>query len=179
MKSTIYKLILGSLKIAFLSFGGGNAVVPIIHKEFVEKYGFVSDEEFKQAFILANTLPGPTISQLCAFAAYKVAGVWGVIVCLSVVLIPGPLLLVLSLSIIYNFVAKEDIIKFSLGIMPVIMAMLFVFTYQMIKKDRQVSYNWQIYIAILVVVLVALFMKINVAIIFFVLITLLGLIRVK
>ena len=45
-------------KIGAFTFGGGWAMIPIIEKEVVDKYGWLSKEEFLDALAVAQSLPG-------------------------------------------------------------------------------------------------------------------------
>lgn len=42
-----------------LGFGGGPSAIPLVHKEVVGTYQWMSDEEFADVLSIGNTLPGP------------------------------------------------------------------------------------------------------------------------
>lgn len=46
------------LKISFISFGGGNAIMPIAKRYSVEKYNWLTSAEFDEVVIMTNLLPG-------------------------------------------------------------------------------------------------------------------------
>ncbi|MDK2898632.1 MAG: chromate transporter, partial [Thermotoga sp.] len=58
------------LKVGFLSFGGGWAIVGILKNELVTG-GFLSPEEFSQAVSIAQMTPGPVAINLATYTGYK------------------------------------------------------------------------------------------------------------
>lgn len=46
------------LKIGFIGFGGGSALIPVIEDEVVEKDKIVSEEEFNDDVMIASITPG-------------------------------------------------------------------------------------------------------------------------
>ena len=61
------ELFLTFFKIGLFTIGGGYAMLPIIQKEVVEGKGWMTDEEFLDAFSLANSLPGPLATNSATF----------------------------------------------------------------------------------------------------------------
>ena len=46
------------LKIGFIGFGGGSALIPVIEKEVVEEQKLVSKKEYDKDVIVASITPG-------------------------------------------------------------------------------------------------------------------------
>ncbi len=84
----MFTLIWKFIKIGFLTFGGGSAAAPLIHKEFVEKSSVISDDEFIDIVSVANSLPGPSMPQMAAIVGYKQKGVIGASVAVIAIIIP-------------------------------------------------------------------------------------------
>src|ERR1035441_11123120 len=57
-------------------FGGGFALVPVLHQTLVEKLGWLSPQEFIDGVAISNLTPGP-ISVLATFAGYRLRGIAG------------------------------------------------------------------------------------------------------
>ena len=49
------------LKIGFIGFGGGSALIPVIEDEVVEKDKIVSEEEFNDDVMIASITPGAVL----------------------------------------------------------------------------------------------------------------------
>ncbi len=175
MSHILIKIIIASLKISFLSFGGGVAVISMIHKEFVERYSLISEDEFHKLVILANSLPGLVIVQLCVMISYTAYSYTGAIVAFSIIVFSGPLTLLAILILLSNYISQHNLKTFATAVIPTVMAMVFTFCINIIKKDRQKTYQWLYYYLIFFSVLILLFLKINIIAIFFPLIIILWL----
>ncbi|MCD6551027.1 chromate transporter [Thermotoga sp.] len=92
----MWKLALVFLKVGFLSFGGGWAIVGILKNELVSG-GFLSLEEFSQAVSIAQMTPGPVAINLATYTGYKFFGLAGAI--LNTISFLGAPVLVLSAAI--------------------------------------------------------------------------------
>jgi chromate transporter len=58
----------------FTAFGGPQAHIGILLREFVEKRGYVTEEELMELNALAQVLPGPSSTQTLVGIAWKVGG---------------------------------------------------------------------------------------------------------
>jgi chromate transporter len=56
--------------------GGGYVMLPILHGYFVERYGWLTNQEFLDAVALGQVTPGP-LTIMNVFIGYKLAGVPG------------------------------------------------------------------------------------------------------
>lgn len=179
MLNTLFKIIIASIKIALMSFGGGAAVVSLIHKEYIEKNNFMPEDEFRKLVILANAMPGPTILQLTTYVAYYAASYIGAVINFIIILFLLPFLLVLFLQVLSPYISESALYKITIAIIPAVVAMLFEFILSMLKQDKKISYNWFLYYLILISVFVLLLINIDIVLIFLGLIMLLVLFRVK
>lgn len=64
-------------KIGAFSFGGGYAMLPFIQQEFIDKYHFITNQEFLDLVALSQSTPGPIAINCATFIGYRVAGVIG------------------------------------------------------------------------------------------------------
>jgi chromate transporter len=74
---SIHQLAIYFLKLGTTGFGGPVALVGYMHKDLVEKRGWITEEEYKQGLALAQLAPGPLAAQLAiylGFVHHKVAG---------------------------------------------------------------------------------------------------------
>jgi chromate transporter len=95
----LLQLVAALAPLSLVAVGGGNSVLPDIHRQVVVVHGWMTDTEFANAFTLAQTVPGPNIL-VVSLIGWHVAGLAGAIV--AVVAICGPsslLALVVSRSL--------------------------------------------------------------------------------
>ena len=68
------------MKVGALTFGGGYAMLPILQKDIVERYGWASEEEIMDYYAMAQCLPGIIMINTSAFIGRKHKGTLGGIV---------------------------------------------------------------------------------------------------
>ena len=77
--SPVLELFLGFLRIGVMAFGGGYASIPLVEREVVEIFGWLTYEEFGNLLALDELTPGPIFINSATFVGTKVAGVPGAI----------------------------------------------------------------------------------------------------
>ena len=76
MLQTWLNLFLTFSKIGVLGYGGGPAMIPLIHQEVVDGRGWMSDEEFTDTLAMGNTLPGPIATKMTMFMLLNLEKEW-------------------------------------------------------------------------------------------------------
>ncbi len=77
-----------SLWMGLVSFGGGLAVLPEMHRELVVNHAWITPREFADGYALAQLSPGPNM--LCmVFYAYRAAGLGAALLATVAVVAPG------------------------------------------------------------------------------------------
>ena len=89
MIGTLVQLFISYLKIGFFGFGGGYAMLSLIHSEVVVHNGLLSNAEFSDIVAISQMTPGPIAINSATYIGYEVAGVWGSIVATTAVCIPA------------------------------------------------------------------------------------------
>ncbi|MFM8804980.1 MAG: chromate efflux transporter [Planctomycetia bacterium] len=80
------------LLIGATGFGGPAGQVAILHREVVERCGWLDEEEFLAAMRLCMLLPGPEAQQLATYAGWRQGGVAGGLLAGTLFVVPGALL---------------------------------------------------------------------------------------
>lgn len=70
-------LMLKMMKIGMFTFGGGYAMISLLHSEFVEQKNYLSHEEFMDLVAVAESTPGPIAINMSTYVGYKRAGFLG------------------------------------------------------------------------------------------------------
>ena len=70
-------LFLTFLKVGAFTFGGGYAMIPIIHKEVVEKRKWANNSDVLDILAISESTPGPIAVNSATYIGFKVAGFWG------------------------------------------------------------------------------------------------------
>jgi len=75
-------------KMGFFVYGGGYVIIPVVRREAVERYGWLSDRVFLDGLALGQLVPGPIVN-LSAFVGYQAVGGVGAVVAAAAVFIPA------------------------------------------------------------------------------------------
>jgi chromate transporter len=112
------------LKIGFVFFGGGFALIPVLHDRLVGGLGWLNAREFVDGVAISNLTPGP-IAVLATFAGYRLAGIAGALVATASLFAPA-LFLMLFLSRQYERYRDDDRARrFLGGVNPAVTGLVF------------------------------------------------------
>lgn len=111
MKELI-KLFLVFAKIGSVTFGGGYAMLPILQREVVSKYGWTTDEELMDYYAIGQCTPGIIAVNTATFIGYKNKGIWGAIVATLGVVFPSVVIIAIIAAFITNF-ADIPVVKYA------------------------------------------------------------------
>jgi chromate transporter len=76
---------------AIVSIGGIQTMIPEIHRQAVEVYGWMDDAQFASTFAIAQIAPGPNIL-LMSLVGWRVAGFVGLLVATLATVVPTSLI---------------------------------------------------------------------------------------
>jgi chromate transporter len=82
------------LYIGLLSFGGGNAMYPLLAEVLVDQHRWLTSSQMVDLFALAQMTPGPVATNAATFVGYAMAGFWGSAVATVAVSLPSMLVMV-------------------------------------------------------------------------------------
>lgn len=88
-------------KIGLFTFGGGYAMISIIHKESFEKHKWISKDDMNNIIVVAESTPGPIAINSSTFIGYKVGKIFGSILSTIGVILPS-LTIITLISIFLN-----------------------------------------------------------------------------
>jgi len=131
----LIKIYLEFFKIGAVTFGGGQAMIPILQRELVTNLHWITMKNFLYFVSIAATTPGPVSVNMATFIGYKVNGIMGAIVSTAGVASPSfILILVIALSI--KKLQKHPLYRaFMAGVKPVIIALLISAIYIIASKS--------------------------------------------
>lgn len=124
------------VKCSFISFGGGNAVFPVLKEEFVVKRNWLSVEEFNGLIIKSNLLPGPSVVEAFAYLSFKFLGFWKGFICTFIATLPH-VFFFFGIFIAINFLPTKYLWVISVGVLPTIAGIVLAFTVDFIKKNKK------------------------------------------
>jgi len=81
------------LRIGALSFGGPAGQIALMHRELVERRGWIDDAAYLRALNFCMLLPGPEAQQLATWCGWRLRGVRGGLVAGLAFVLPGALVM--------------------------------------------------------------------------------------
>ena len=132
-----------------LGFGGGPAAIPLVHKEVVGTYGWMTDDEFADVLSIGNTLPGPIATKMAGYIGYRVGGWLGMLMALMATILPTVVLLIIFLTALSEYKDLDFIEGMTNGVVPIVGVMMAVLTWDFLKKSKK-ALGWKVGLIILV-----------------------------
>ncbi len=96
----IVKLFLAFVRVGLFAIGGAYSFLPVIEKEVVERYHWLTREEFLDMAGVATIFPGAISIKYATYTGYKLAGILGVISA-NIGNMLAPVLMIIFASIFY------------------------------------------------------------------------------
>ncbi len=123
MKSDVLlQLALTFLTLSLMAVGGVVAVVPELHRQTVEVYGWLDDATFANLFAIAQVAPGPNML-VVSLIGLHVAGWQGLLVSTFGFLLPSSLLAGYASTLISRFNDTWQLKAIKAGMAPVAMGL--------------------------------------------------------
>lgn len=161
MEFTLQKeIFLGFFRAGMLGYGGGPSSIPLVHKEVVERFRWLSDEEFSDVLALGNTLPGPIATKMAGYIGYRVGGIVGLFNAIFATVLPTVILMILFIGFLIKYRESVVVQGITHAIIPVVGVMLSSLAYKFFKQSKD-NLGWRIFI-ILVGVSAISFLVVNV-----------------
>lgn len=131
------QLFLAFFRVGMLGYGGGPSSIPLVHKEAVDTYGWMSEDEFADVLALGNTLPGPIATKMAGYIGHRVAGVTGMVNAVLATMLPTVVIMIVLLSSLAGFSEEPWVRGMTKAVVPVVGVMLAVLTWQFFNRARQ------------------------------------------
>ncbi|AZG68589.1 chromate transporter [Mycoplasma struthionis] len=181
-KPSFWKVFWFIIYISFIGFGGGNALMPVIKKEAVDKQNWLSESEFDRVVIITNMLPGASVIEAIGYVSIKCLGFWKGLIVTLVAILPHCLLF-FGLFLALSYVPKKYLYLVSLGVLISIVGFLINFGVNYLKKSYKkmpvalwlflfvftllfsllipVPYNMPVFVMVLIIVIFFIVFKIQ------------------
>ena len=142
---TLRSLFASTLKIGFIGFGGGSALIPIIQKTIVEDKKLVNQTEYEEDVVVASVTPGALPVEISGSIGKRIAGWKGMLVGSVGMAFPGVFLTLALLSVI-SYV-NENVLRqiqfLAVGITAFIACLLSDYVAGTVKKEKANAAKWQ------------------------------------
>ncbi|MBR5585932.1 MAG: chromate transporter [Alistipes sp.] len=124
MIATLVQLFVSYLKIGFFGFGGGYAMLSLIHSEVVVHNGWLTNSQFTDIVAISQMTPGPIAINSATYIGYEVAGIAGSVVATVAVCLPALTLMMLITHFFLRLSGNRYIKGVVGGMRPVVVGMI-------------------------------------------------------
>lgn len=134
---TLLSLFTAFFKIGAFTFGGGYAMIPLIHKEVVEKNKWIKNEELLDIIAVAESTPGPVAVNSATFVGYKIGKVLGSIAATLGVVLPS-FLVIFIISFFYEQFMQIELVGYAFnGITAAVTVLIASAAFKLSKSLRK------------------------------------------
>jgi chromate transporter len=121
------------MKVDLMAFGGGFTTIPLIQREVVDRFGWVTTREFIDGIALGQVTPGPIVIT-ATFVGYKAGGVLGAFLGTIAVFFPSFVLLT-TLVPYYDRIKRSRPIQVMVrGVLAAFLGMLLLVAYHFARE---------------------------------------------
>jgi chromate transporter len=138
-----WSLIISFFKTGLFGYGGGPSIIPLVEKEVVTNYHWLTQEEFIDMLAMANALPGPIATKMAICVGLKVGGPFGAVAALTAHLLPSTILIVVFTSLYFKYRSVPSVQGITRGVRPVVVALLLVTVAHLAPKS---VFTWDTFI---------------------------------
>ena len=145
-------------KIGIFTFGGGYAMISLIHAEVVSNTKWLDDEEMLNMIVIAESTPGVLAVNTATFVGYKIAGVLGSAAATIGITLPS-LLIISIISLFFDEFKNLKYVEYAFnGIRAGVVLLILNAVLKLNKKNKKDLFY---FIMLGLTIIAALFFKIG------------------
>ncbi|MDL4839192.1 chromate transporter [Aquibacillus rhizosphaerae] len=126
-----------------VGYGGGPASIPLVEKEVVDRFGWMSVNDFSEMLAMANALPGPIATKMAGYIGFEQGGILGAIIGVFATVAPSLILMIVLLRILMRFKDSPKVKRMTTLIRPTIAILLGVMAFSFFQTSYIDSGIWQ------------------------------------
>lgn len=155
MIGVLLQLFVSYLKIGFFGFGGGYAMLSLIHSEVVVRNAWLTNGEFSDIVAISQMTPGPIAINSATYIGYEVAGVWGSVIATVAVCLPALTIMMLITRFFLRLQHNRYVQGVVMGMRPVVVgmiasaALLLIFPHSAEGRSFIDGWSWVIFLVTL------------------------------
>ena len=138
--STYLTLFLSVFQLSACTFGGGFVIIPLMRKRFVEKLGWIGEQEMLDLTAIAQSSPGAIAVNAAILVGYHVAGIPGALLSVLGTVTP-PLIVISVISLFYQAFRDHPVVNMAMagmlcGVAAVILDVVIKLCKNVLKEKR-------------------------------------------
>src|SRR3984957_11985391 len=143
-RGRISEVVFYFLRLGLLGFGGPVALVGQMERELVDKAGWLTKGEMREAIAICQSLPGPLAIQVGIYIAYLRAGFWGAWAGGWAFILPN-FVIVAALGALYIYLGDlQPVTAIFYGVSPAVIALILHSCWRLAKLGMEDWLQWAI-----------------------------------
>ncbi|GGF94674.1 chromate transporter [Paenibacillus abyssi] len=122
-----------------LGYGGGPPIIPLLQAEVVDRYQWMSLQQFGDVLALGNALPSPIATKLGGYIGYQVAGIPGLLVALFATIVPTAVAMILLFKFLHLFKTSPQVVAMTQIVRPIVAVLMGILALQFFMTAYQSS----------------------------------------
>ena len=149
MLSKLWELFYTFARVGITTFGGGYAMLPILHREIVEKKGWATEEEMADYYAIGQCTPGIIAVNVATFIGRREAGIIGGIVATLGQAFPCLVIICVIAGLLTNFADLEIVQNAFNGVRACVCVLILNAVLKLFKTDVGDLATFLIFLAVL------------------------------
>ncbi|MRG87878.1 chromate transporter [Salinibacillus xinjiangensis] len=126
-----------------VGYGGGPASIPLVENEVVDRYGWLTVQDFSEMLAMANALPGPIATKMAGYIGFQQAGILGSVIGVFATVAPSLLFMIVLLSVLNKFKDSPKVKKMTMLIRPTIAILLGIMAFSFFQTSYENTGLWE------------------------------------
>lgn len=131
---------IGRLFVTFLllgasAFGGGYAIIPLLHRELVLAQKWLSQAQFLDVVSISQMTPGPIAINAATFVGFTQASFWGALAATTAVVLPSIVIVTLLARLVLRRADAAWLQVIFAGLRPLVVALVIVAALSVVKES--------------------------------------------
>lgn len=135
------RLFISFLKIGLFAVGGAYSFLPLLEKEIVEKYNWLTKKEFLDILGVVNVLPGAISIKYATYTGYKIGGIPGAVIANIGNMLAPALLILLAASFYIRYRENPSVEGAFKMVELVIFAMIIAVAFQTVDAGQLLKFR--------------------------------------
>lgn len=138
-----WQIFLAFLIPGIVGYGGGPASIPLVENEVVERFEWMSVQEFSEMLAMANALPGPIATKMAGFIGFQQGGILGTAIGVFATVAPSLILMIVLLNVLNKFKDSPKVKTMTFLIRPTIAVLLGGMAFSFFQTSFDGAGLWQ------------------------------------
>ena len=142
METEIYiQLFLSFFKIGLFGFGGGYAIISLIHHE-IEIYGWMTQSEFTDIIAISQMTPGPIGINSATYVGYTASGsVLGSVIATVAIVLPSFIIMLTLVKFFFALKGNKYMEWAFLGLRPAVIGLIAAAAVLLMNSENFIDYK--------------------------------------